>query len=459
MQKILLQNCKYHQIWTRCTQYCMHVSSSKQKHTHARPDWNKAVSDAEKIVGYPTSFLSLRWLLSDEIANVALHLRKLVGSSHPLLKTAKNLLYTGSNNMQAWGLIVLLISKTVGYSSSISEVDQDNSAGVLHSQRALAEVTEMIRTSHLIHKGLINIYPGLYSEQHVLDDMTFGNKIALLSGDYLLSNSCAELAALKNQHLVELMSGAVKDLAQSEFIGRQDTQNNPLPPINLGIVRTNVSNSNECHDKDTLYNGRSVQEIIDNLDLISNDSQDIDLLFETHSKTVEDWTDRNLLLGASLLGKSCKGALLLAGHGERIQELGYDFGKHLALSWQAFVELETFEHYSLQHQPQSDTMTHNPSPLSNETFSLVCAPVLFHLEYSPEASRMTLSREIEKGNESVFNVNLRVVHEQVCNGPGIKLTKLLKHYHSTKALNVLLQFGNSDARNALIKIIEVMGNI
>lgn len=52
-------------------------------------DWNRAIAAAEKIVGYPTSFLSLRWLLSDEIANVALHLRKLVGSSHPLLKTAK----------------------------------------------------------------------------------------------------------------------------------------------------------------------------------------------------------------------------------------------------------------------------------------------------------------------------------------------------------------------------------
>lgn len=54
-----------------------------------KPDWNKAVSEAEKIVGYPTSFLSLRWLLSDEVANVALQLRKLVGSNHPLLKTAK----------------------------------------------------------------------------------------------------------------------------------------------------------------------------------------------------------------------------------------------------------------------------------------------------------------------------------------------------------------------------------
>ena len=50
---------------------------------------SKAVSDAEKIVGYPTSFLSLRCLLSDEMSNVALHMRKLVGTKHPLLKTAR----------------------------------------------------------------------------------------------------------------------------------------------------------------------------------------------------------------------------------------------------------------------------------------------------------------------------------------------------------------------------------
>ena len=52
-------------------------------------EWNKVVSDAERIVGYPTSFLSLRCLLSDELSNVALHMRKLVGTRHPLLQTAK----------------------------------------------------------------------------------------------------------------------------------------------------------------------------------------------------------------------------------------------------------------------------------------------------------------------------------------------------------------------------------
>ena len=52
-------------------------------------EWNKAVSDAEKLVGYPTSLMGLRCLLSDEISNVAIQMRKLVGSKHPLLQTAR----------------------------------------------------------------------------------------------------------------------------------------------------------------------------------------------------------------------------------------------------------------------------------------------------------------------------------------------------------------------------------
>lgn len=59
--------------------------------------------------------------------------------------------------------------------------------------------------------------------------MISGNKIALLSGDYLLSNSCVELANLKNQELVELMSSAVRDLAEAEFVEPRDVQNAPLP--------------------------------------------------------------------------------------------------------------------------------------------------------------------------------------------------------------------------------------
>lgn len=42
--------------------------------------WGKVIREAEKIVGYPTSFMNLRWLLSDEFANLAMHLRTVVST-------------------------------------------------------------------------------------------------------------------------------------------------------------------------------------------------------------------------------------------------------------------------------------------------------------------------------------------------------------------------------------------
>lgn len=355
-----------------------------------KPDWNRAVSEAEKIVGYPTSFLSLRWLLSDEIANVALHLRKLVGSNHPLLKTAKSVIYNGRNNMQAWGLIVLLISKAAGH-INVDDMEEDKAAGVLHSQRALAEVTEMIRTSHLVHKGLVNIEPGQYPETAELNDMNFGNKIALLSGDYLLSNTCAELANLRNQDIVELMSSAVRDLAEAEFIGRRDGQNNPLPSI-PSVDRTGYAEN--------------------------------------------EWTLRNVLSAGALLGKSCKGTLKLAGHNTEIQEEGYKFGKHLALAWQACLDLGPF--ISKDHA---------------QTFSLCSAPIMFHIEHDP-----SILREIDKGLASVNDVDYAEVHNMVLSGPGIELTKQLQKKHSQRAMEVLTVFEESDARTALSNIIAAMAD-
>lgn len=78
-------------MWSRLS--CIAFSKGKRNislFSNTSPsNWTKVVSDAEKIVGYPTSFMSLRCLLSDELSNIAMHVRKLVGTKHPLLNTAR----------------------------------------------------------------------------------------------------------------------------------------------------------------------------------------------------------------------------------------------------------------------------------------------------------------------------------------------------------------------------------
>ncbi|XP_065087154.1 all trans-polyprenyl-diphosphate synthase PDSS2-like [Ochlerotatus camptorhynchus] len=389
-------------------------------------NWNRAVSEAEKIVGYPTSFLSLRWLLSDEIANVALHLRKLVGSNHPLLKTAKILIYNGKNNMQAWGLIVLLISKAVGHAPSIPDMEQDKSAGVLHSQRALAEVTEMIRTASLVHQGLVNLQPLANSGNELSSDseMIFGNKIALLSGDYLLGSSVAKLSDLNNQELIELMSSSVRDLAESNFIGDRDMQNNPLPSNpKLG----STSSAGQSNNDDLGF-----EDVEDNIQSLNIEN--------VLGNPEREWSLRHILAAGSLLGKSCQGALILAGQPVKLQKQAYLFGKHLSLAWQACIDMEPFS---------------SPNLSPGVRFSLISAPVMFHLEHDP-----TLYEEIIKmGRESVDNIDYVKIHSEVIKGPGLEKTCNLQKKHSLAAMAVLNELPPSDARTALQNIILAMEDL
>ena len=71
------------------------------------------------------------------------------------------------------------------------------------SQRSLAEIVEMIHTAGLIHKGIVNISSIVDDSCSVvshsqMDDFMFGNKMAVLSGDFLLANASTGLAALNN---------------------------------------------------------------------------------------------------------------------------------------------------------------------------------------------------------------------------------------------------------------------
>ncbi|SPP76901.1 decaprenyl-diphosphate synthase subunit 2 [Drosophila guanche] len=396
------------------------VSSKQVTTPPPRHDWNRAVSEAERIVGYPTSFLSLRWLLSDEIANVALHLRKLVGSAHPLMKTAKHLLYNGKNTMQAWGLIVLLVSKAAGHAPSVPDVEQDKSAGVLHSQRALAEVTEMIRISHLVHNSVVNLQSSTEAGQDAAtyDDMSFGNKIGLLTGDYLLGHSSAELANLRNQEVVELISSAVRDFSESEFIGERDEQNNPLPYKPGTFQRPSLSVAVDFNEHDVMT-PMPIAQVLGNPE--------------------QEWECRNILNAGSLLGKSCQASLKLAGQSEELQRHAYRFGKHLALAWQACLDAEPFQCPTL--------------PLDT-TFSLVSAPVLFHLEHDP-----SLYVQLEKGKQSVDNIDYDAIHKAVLAGPALAKTKELQRKHTAAALAVLQHFPATDARQALENIILAMQDL
>ncbi|XP_069743610.1 all trans-polyprenyl-diphosphate synthase PDSS2 isoform X2 [Narcine bancroftii] len=421
--------------------------------------WTKVVSEAEKIVGYPTSFMSLRCLLSDELSNIALHVRKLFGTKHPLISTAslqegiehlaewctnnnlalnvtktKELIVDyrkrkpevynpgirggfvndNRNNLQLRGLVVLLMSKAAGPSKTADiPLEGDLVSGIyprfkelvriptMHHtgsltttigkeveenktrtaklennffpraffQRNLAEITELIHTAFLVHRGIVNIME-LTSSHGSLKDMQFGNKMAVLSGDFLLANASTGLAQLQNTKVVELVSSAIGDLVQGVYYETS---------------------------------GIDEEKITDDIPMTS-------------------WEKRIFLSHGALLAKCCQGAMQLAKHNMEVQELAFQYGKHMSLAHKFNSDLQPFIEETCDPMP----------------FSLNSAPVILHQESS---GRDTWIHQLEQ------------LRQIIKAGKGVSSSYELCHYHGNQALEALRCFPTSEARSTLENII------
>lgn len=123
------------------------------------------------------------------------------------------------------GVVVLLTSQLVNQAVEFQHRrDRHDNTGIMDSQRALAEITEMIHAAHLIHLSLLDIKgrdQGLRGDVNLLDirrqglgpkgetstgevkDLEFGNKLSILSGDLLLAKACVGLARLHTPKVCE----------------------------------------------------------------------------------------------------------------------------------------------------------------------------------------------------------------------------------------------------------------
>ena len=155
--------------------------------------------------------------------------------------------------------------------------DYDDKAGILRKQRRLAEILEMVVAAQAIHKSVLNLplslSEGDQQKEYFKEDLAqleYGNKLAILGGDYLLASACTGLADLRNTHVVEMIAISIAEFAQSEFLGRRDVQGRFLP---------------------------------DNTQMLTRDS----------------WLHRNNLAHGSLMGKGCEATGMLAKLPEKVR--------------------------------------------------------------------------------------------------------------------------------------------
>jgi len=242
------------------------------------------------------------------------NIQQLLGSGHPMLDTVSKY-YTQSEGKYIRPMLVLLMSQATAMlpkrsrqwsdesqdvnrpispesiladtnpSSPLTAPNLDNGedALILPSQRRLAEITELIHTASLLHDDVIDRSISRRGEPSA--NVAFGNKMAVLAGDFLLGRASVALARLRDPEVTELLATVIANLVEGEFMQLKNT-----------VLDERFPAWNE--------------------------------------ETITYYLQKTYLKSASLISKSCRAAALLGDHSMEVVEAAYQYGKNLGLAFQ-----------------------------------------------------------------------------------------------------------------------------
>ena len=200
------------------------------------------------------------------------NLKQLIGARHPILgAAAEHLFDAGGKRIRP--AIVLLVSRATMADCELTP-----------RHRRLAEITEMIHTASLVHDDVIDEADLRRSVETV--NNLFGNKIAVLAGDFLFAQSSWYLANLDNLQVVKLLSEVIRDFAEGEIL--------------QGLNRFEVGTS------------------------------------------IDDYLDKSYYKTASLMANSAKAAGVLSDIKPEVAQNLYNYGRNLGLAFQIVDDILDF---------------------------------------------------------------------------------------------------------------------
>ncbi|PHH90236.1 hypothetical protein CDD83_4204 [Cordyceps sp. RAO-2017] len=341
--------------------------------------WAAAVQVASNMVGNVVKRAASDGMAIDPLRAVAKemqfltgNIRKLLGSGHPSLdRVAKY--YTASQGKHVRPLIVLLMSRATHLcpkkppleaaaaptaaviDTSISpvqiladvnpsalplsarepEMPEGGSLDILPSQRRLAEITELIHTASLLHDDVIDHSVSRRGSPSA--NLEFGNKMAVLAGDFLLGRASVALARLRDVEVVELLATTIANLVEGEFMQLKNTARDERRP-------------------------------------------------DWSEETLSYYLQKTYLKTASLISKSCRAAALLGNADNTTVEAAYAYGRNLGLAFQLVDDMLDYT--------KSGTDLGKPAGADLE-LGLATAPLLFAWKQNPELGAL-VGRKFEQ---------------------------------------------------------------
>lgn len=355
------------------------ASSLPSEKSRLDPQLSDALSSASTLVHHGKRRDDPFSIVSQEMSLLANNIGKLLGSTHPILNKVA-MYYFQSEGKHVRPLIVLVLSKALSEiplserdrgtiddlstKSQFSGIDDSlsplsilhgsklnllnpfrrhaesmtvESDGILPQQRRLAEIVEIIHTASLLHDDVID--NSATRRGSPSGNIAFGNKMAILAGDFLLGTASVAIARLRNAEVIELLSTTMANLVEGEFMQLKNTA--------------------------------------------------VDSTSEANRASFEYYMHKTYLKTASLMSKSCRATAVLSGARDDVVDACYNFGRDLGLCFQIVDDMLDYT--------VSEKNLGKPAG-ADLKLGLATAPVLFAWEKYPELGNMIRRQFNEPGD-------------------------------------------------------------
>ena len=419
-----------------CTQCRLELDNAAPKAAYHPPrrrrqsTWAQAVSTAQTIINGDANIdkrlagiaVDPLRIVGKEMKFLTKNIRQLLGSGHPILDTVAKY-YTTSEGKHIRPLLVLLVSRATSQTqkaprqnqyppsapSAINDpispstilADDNPSAAlfssnfatetldstILPSQRRLAEITELIHTASLLHDDIIDA--SLTRRSAPSANIQFGNKMAVLAGDFLLGRASVALARLRDAEVIELLATVIANLVEGEFMQLKNTALDEASPVYT-------------------------------------------------DETLKYYLQKTYLKSASLISKSCRAAALLGRNTPEVVDASYAYGRNLGLAFQLVDDM--LDYTAL---PGSGELG-KPAGADLE-LGLATAPLLYAWKHDSRLGVLVGRKFAREGD-------VAMAREMVARSDGVEQTRALAQGYADRAVEAIRGFPDCEAKEGLVEM-------
>jgi geranylgeranyl pyrophosphate synthase len=330
----------------------------------------------------------------------------LISIDHPVLNQVASYFFGGANTSSGGKkirpMMILLLSKAMQIHDAPA---YDQGRPDIHAAtRRLAEISELIHTASLFHDDVIDGADTRRGTPTV--HKVFGNKMAILAGDYLLARASIFLARLRNVEVVESMSTIIEHLVRGEVMQLNKATLTTTPTPSTVDSSTSFTPVHHLEQRMVYY------------------------------------LRKNFYKTASLMANSCKSAAILGGYPDDMIHSAYCFGKHLGIAFQLVDDVLDYE---------GTVGSMGKPPLADLNAGLATAPVLLASHVLPELIPMMdrkfrLEGDVDRAVYMVRQTN------------AIQRTMELAVIHAQKAMDSIMPLKPSVYRDSLVHLAHSVVN-